>query len=1303
MLLPHVIPADSVGCARAANVPRRVRSTFAVAALLATVACALASSPAAADACPSLDTSYTGNCGPQFAVPSWTDAGGWDDLSQYSTIALADVNGDGQDELIGRSDAGVQINRFDKNLGQWRPQVDANGVPQLLSDFHSEPPSSEADPHNFNQPQYYSTIQAANVDGQPGDEILARFWNGMRAYKYSPPAGGGVDGGTWTLIDWEGPFSDLAGYDDASLYSTIQVVQLKQGQPMLVARQHGTSGNTPAMAFYSWGDAGWTQVPLIFSARDPDLQFDFSDVNLCSLPRCYLTLQGSNLAPGARDAADDTAELTGRGPSGFGALMWDIDAGGGWNLLDRNSISEAGVPPFGDRTGRDRPADCPFSDAGATGSGSGDCVGRSPSYYETFQATDIDGLPGDELIARASDGLRVKKWVLGPTGGSWNALPTLTALAGAASSVPDGMWGSIRTANIDGAGGDEVLFLDANGAGLQAWSYDPVQKAWNRLAASPGLRLGSDPWLTHPEYYSTIRTGDVDADGREDVIARGPYGIRTWFYNRRKTGGWERYLADGYPVFQGGQAAAFDALNAAYRNALRTSDAIRDVWTLENAPASGFSNALMANLASSQIGNCLSQSALAPPQYASCTPPQNSSGFTQDDWTAVVNEILAEAFGADQVVGFFSDLTSMRDDLFLQESLELPSINADLGLQVAAASTTNFDPQALTAGALGIAASVAGLIPDVGPELSAALWVASEATSMIPQTSSTATSSALPSTFAGLQSKFATMVSETDKGLKVMSQQVRQDASMLGLVSALRNGGPWASNHLDMVGIESAANQGFAIWAYRALMPTVFDRYDIRDCRDRFGDALNSCSGPSAGSGVIGGGTQNFTTIGPQLQPNSTPCTTNTLWTYELVGNSYIAVPTDVYSNCEFTTAPTDIMNNIWGPLSQTCDYVPGSTDTAWTFGDCSAGVDVRSSIGDNTWGFPTQTGDFDPEGTSMGPLGTGLAAQARGQAPVRLGRARYGRQRATRARAQLRAVVGLPRKLRLAGASIRVDRLLFERAGHGELTRLRGDRAPRPLSLRLAGARRFTGASKSGRARTRITLRRPRFGPATLALTSAARAFRAPLACHALPASIAIATPRLRLETRLIVGHGRTRHRIVLRHDMRCRRDAHGNVDGLEHVRYRRHQKRGGLALTLRGPRSVTPGATAAYVARVHNRRRGRGRNVSSLWDVIVRDGNLRTKRIRELRRGRTHAFSFTVSVPRNAGLARTGSTPAGQFCVKVGAGAAGTRGDRARACSLVRASARPRAICAAGAAAARVAPGGPAARPARIRAARC
>ena len=213
---------------------------------------------------------------------------------------------------------------------------------------------------------------------------------------------------------------------------------------------------------------------------------------------------------------------------------------GGWFEDPKNIFGDNAAP------GDVRIVDCPFSNGGASGAGSGDCLGSSPSYYETMQAADVDGDGLDELVARASDGLRVKKY--DSVTGLLGALPTLTDLAGGAANVAPALWGTIRTGDIDGNTREEVLAL--TGSGVQAWSYDPASKSWQRLQPSTPLALTGD-WLTKPEYYSTIQTGDVDGDGRADVLARGPFGIRTWFYDRRGTGGWERYMADGYPDFPG--------------------------------------------------------------------------------------------------------------------------------------------------------------------------------------------------------------------------------------------------------------------------------------------------------------------------------------------------------------------------------------------------------------------------------------------------------------------------------------------------------------------------------------------------------------------------------------------------------------------------------------------------------------------------------------------------------------------------------------------------------------------------------
>ena len=147
--------------------------------------------------------------------------------------------------------------------------------------------------------------------------------------------------------------------------------------------------------------------------------------------------------------------------------------------------------------------------------------------------------------------------------------------------VAHGMWGSIRTGDINKDGKQEVLALD--GTALQAWSYNPTERSWNRLRPTTPLALAADPWLTHPEYYSTIQTGDVDGDGRDDVVARGPFGIRTWFYDRRaRRRGLGALPGRRLPGVPGPHAenSVFTALRpmAAYAGSSSTSDAtsVRD-------------------------------------------------------------------------------------------------------------------------------------------------------------------------------------------------------------------------------------------------------------------------------------------------------------------------------------------------------------------------------------------------------------------------------------------------------------------------------------------------------------------------------------------------------------------------------------------------------------------------------------------------------------------------------------------------------------------------------------------------------
>jgi hypothetical protein len=107
---------------------------------------------------------------------------------------------------------------------------------------------------------------------------------------------------------------------------------------------------------------------------------------------------------------------------GSGVVAWARDDLGGSHFSLLGARPNPG--PFSSRgVGPSPSPDCPVGVPG-------DCFDASPAYYETLRFTDIDGKPGDEVLARLSDGLRV--WKLSDDGTTWHRLATLRDLAGSA-------------------------------------------------------------------------------------------------------------------------------------------------------------------------------------------------------------------------------------------------------------------------------------------------------------------------------------------------------------------------------------------------------------------------------------------------------------------------------------------------------------------------------------------------------------------------------------------------------------------------------------------------------------------------------------------------------------------------------------------------------------------------------------------------------------------------------------------------------------------------------------------------------
>jgi hypothetical protein len=105
------------------------------------------------------------------AAQIFSDAQGWGYPWCYETIQTADIDGDGADELLGRGWAGIETYDFNAGGNPWEPLPVTNAV--------------WPDAYGWANPQYYMTIQTADVDGDGDDELLGRGGYGIETFDFN--------------------------------------------------------------------------------------------------------------------------------------------------------------------------------------------------------------------------------------------------------------------------------------------------------------------------------------------------------------------------------------------------------------------------------------------------------------------------------------------------------------------------------------------------------------------------------------------------------------------------------------------------------------------------------------------------------------------------------------------------------------------------------------------------------------------------------------------------------------------------------------------------------------------------------------------------------------------------------------------------------------------------------------------------------------------------------------------------------------------------------------------------------------
>jgi hypothetical protein len=158
-----------------------------------------------------------------------------------------------------------------------------------------------------------------------------------------------------------------------------------------------------------------------------------------------------------------------------------------------------------------------------------------PSVHDTFQAADVDGDGADEVLVRQLDGLRVYDL----TGGTWTVTNGAVPFS---DTGPDGTtwyqapyYATITTGDVDGDGRADVVGRSSKG--VQVFEQQPGG-TWTELTVSPTRVFNDGGDWNQPQYYRTIRVGDVTGDGHADLVARSKDGlvVYTWEVTDASTG-----------------------------------------------------------------------------------------------------------------------------------------------------------------------------------------------------------------------------------------------------------------------------------------------------------------------------------------------------------------------------------------------------------------------------------------------------------------------------------------------------------------------------------------------------------------------------------------------------------------------------------------------------------------------------------------------------------------------------------------------------------------------------------------------
>jgi RHS repeat-associated protein len=215
-----------------------------------------------------LSTGTAFDVGTAWVGPAWSTANGWGDPKYYSTIQYPDINGDGKADVCGRGAAGMHCHLA---IGSAR----VTGVTKYAFNTIAILNPTPSDANGFGVPQYYSTIQFADINGDGRDDLCWRQSQGIDCDR--------SNGNSFSRVITASPgWSDAQGWADLDNYSTIRFADLDgDGKADLFGRANSGSygvltrpdGTERLTAVTNNGLGGSVRLTYAASSSFPDTSF----------------------------------------------------------------------------------------------------------------------------------------------------------------------------------------------------------------------------------------------------------------------------------------------------------------------------------------------------------------------------------------------------------------------------------------------------------------------------------------------------------------------------------------------------------------------------------------------------------------------------------------------------------------------------------------------------------------------------------------------------------------------------------------------------------------------------------------------------------------------------------------------------------------------------------------------------------------------------------------------------------------------------------------------------------------------